>query len=156
MSDLIYVHGLSKTYGSEFQALKNVDLNIREGEILALLGPNGAGKTTTFNMLSGILPPTKGDAFIFGKSVRRQLRSVQAMMGLCPQHDVLWAELSANEHLQLFAGLSGIPAAEVNDRIQMYLKQVDLDKWQHSPSKKFSGGMKSLCRCVERPTSCGA
>ena len=59
-----------------FTAVARINLGIKDNSLFCLLGHNGAGKTTTFNMLSGILPPTKGDAFIFGKSVRRQLRSV--------------------------------------------------------------------------------
>jgi ABC-type multidrug transport system ATPase subunit len=54
----------------------------------------GAGKTTTFNMLSGVFAPTAGDAYVFGYSVKRQLRKVQSMMGICPQHDILWPEVN--------------------------------------------------------------
>ena len=75
-------------------------------------------------MLAGILAPTKGDAFVFGKSVRRQLRAVQNLMGLCPQHDVLWAELTAGEHLSLFAGLAGLDEGLTDRKIHQFLEQV--------------------------------
>ena len=104
--------------------------------------PSSCALQTTFNMLSGILAPTRGDAFIMGKSVRRQLRGVQNLMGLCPQHDVLWSELTAHEHLSLFAGLTGLSDSESSTRIDSFLERVDLSTWRHTPSKKYSGGMK--------------
>ena len=129
-------------FSQKFTAVARINLGIKDNTLFCLLGHNGAGKTTTFSMLAGILPPTRGDAFIFGKSVRRQLRGVQAMMGLCPQHDVLWAELTAYEHLHLFAGLSGVAQSEIAPRVTSFLEQVDLTRWQNEPSKKYSGGMK--------------
>ena len=150
-SDAIRIVNLKKSFQTKkkngcgtttFTAVARVNLGIPDSQLFCLLGHNGAGKTTTFNMLSGILKPTRGDAFIFGKSVRRQLRGVQGLMGLCPQHDVLWAELTADEHLQLFAGLSGIPESEFSRRIDTFLTQVDLIDWRHQPSKKYSGGMR--------------
>ena len=66
MSNLITISGLAKTYDSEFQALKNIDLNIRQGEILALLGPNGAGKTTLISIICGIVNATRGTITVAG------------------------------------------------------------------------------------------
>ena len=73
-----------------FTAVSRVNVGIEAETLFCLLGHNGAGKTTTFNMLSGVIEPSKGDAFVFGFSVKKQLRKVQSLMGICPQHDILW------------------------------------------------------------------
>ena len=138
---LLQTVDISVSFGG-LQILDEVSIGIPEGSVTGLIGPNGAGKTTTFNMLAGVLQPTRGDAFIFGRSIRRQLRGVQSLIGLCPQHDVLWSELTADEHLQLFAGLSGVPEGDVGALIDTFLAQVDLTDWRHAPCKKYSGGMK--------------
>jgi ABC-type multidrug transport system ATPase subunit len=119
-----------------------INFGVKNDQLFCLLGHNGAGKTTTFNMLSGMFPPTKGDAYIFGKSVRHELRQVQGMMGICPQHDVLWSELSATEHLSLFAGLSLVQPSKIPDLIHYFLDAVDLVEPGNTPSGKYSGGMR--------------
>ena len=68
--------------------MRNFSLDVYEGQVTALLGHNGAGKTTTFNMLTGLLSPTEGDAVIYGQSVISDLKTVRTMLGVCPQHDV--------------------------------------------------------------------
>ena len=70
-----------------------------------MLGHNGAGKTTTINMLTGMLPITSGDAYVFGHSAKYDMSSIREIMGIYPQHDILWDQLTGKEHLQLFAGL---------------------------------------------------
>ena len=136
-------------------AVARINLGIAHRSLFCLLGHNGAGKTTTFNMLSGMFGPTKGDAIIIGKSVRAQLGAVQAMIGICPQHDVLWPELSAYEHLRLFAGLSHMPASDIPRQVADYLEQVDLTEWAHRPTREYSGGMKRrlsvACSLITNP-----
>lgn len=144
--DAIKVVNLGKTFASccsaTFTAIYRVNVGIAHNTLFCLLGHNGAGKTTTFNMLSGMFQPTCGDAFVFGHSVRKQLRAVQALMGICPQHDILWPELSGQEHLQLFAGLAGLPLNEVKGRVASYLRAVDLTASRQKASKFYSGGMR--------------
>ena len=140
-------HALKRLVGKatgrgEFVAVSRITFGIRADEIFCLLGHNGAGKTTTFRMLSGVLEPTRGDALVLGKSVRRQLKAVQNAMGLCPQHDVLWAELTAREHLELFGGLAGLPPSQAAESVAKYLRAVDLAHVRDTASCKFSGGMK--------------
>ena len=74
-----------------------------EGQITALLGHNGAGKTTTMSMLTGLFPPTSGTAIVNGCNIRTNLNGVRSSLGLCPQHDVLFGELTVAEHLYFFA-----------------------------------------------------
>jgi hypothetical protein len=79
---------LRKSFG-DFQAVQGLDLGVDRGQLLCMLGHNGAGKTTTINMLTGMLPITSGDATIYDKFVSRDMDDIRAIMGICPQHDVV-------------------------------------------------------------------
>ena len=85
MQPIICVSNVSKVYASGFQALKDVDLDIRRGEIFALLGPNGAGKTTLINIVCGIVNRSGGDVTVDGRDILRDFRAVRALIGLVPQ-----------------------------------------------------------------------
>src|SRR5262249_44881970 len=85
MSPIIAVSRLSKTYASGLQALKNVDLEIRRGEIFALLGPNGAGKTTLINIICGIVNRSAGDVKVDGHDIVKDYRAARSLIGLVPQ-----------------------------------------------------------------------
>ena len=87
------------------RAVKGVTFSIGTGEVFALLGHNGAGKTTTIKMLTTQVAPTGGDAVVHGISVRSDPDAVRALLGVCPQHDILYGELTAHEHMRLFANL---------------------------------------------------
>jgi len=82
---VISVANLTKTYASQFQALKGVDLEIRKSEIFALLGPNGAGKTTLINIVCGIVTPTAGVVLVDGHDIVRDYRAARSKIGLVPQ-----------------------------------------------------------------------
>src|SRR5579864_322400 len=109
-SPIISVANLSKTYASGFQALKNVNLAIRRGEIFALLGPNGAGKTTLINIICGIVNPTAGAVSVDGHDIIRDYRAARSQIGLVPQElttdafETVWATVSFSR------GLFGKPA----------------------------------------------
>src|SRR3954452_392259 len=85
MSPIITVSGVSKQYASGFQALKNIDLEIRRGEIFALLGPNGAGKTTLISIICGLVTPTSGSILADGHDIVRDYRASRSKIGLVPQ-----------------------------------------------------------------------
>jgi len=85
MQSIISVKNLSKTYASGFRALKNVDLEIRRGEIFALLGPNGAGKTTLISIVCGIVNPSEGKVTVDGHDIVRDYRASRSAIGLVPQ-----------------------------------------------------------------------
>src|ERR1700758_1962403 len=85
MPSMISVSNLSKTYGSGFRALNNINLDIRRGEIFALLGPNGAGKTTLISTICGIANPTSGSITVGGHDIANQYRAARSMIGLVPQ-----------------------------------------------------------------------
>jgi ABC-2 type transport system ATP-binding protein len=85
MHSVVSVKNLSKTYASGFQALKNVNLDIRRGEIFALLGPNGAGKTTLINIVCGIVTPSAGSVSVDGHDIVKDYRITRSLIGLVPQ-----------------------------------------------------------------------
>lgn len=129
-------------------AVAGLDLTMYQGQIFTLLGHNGAGKSTTINMLTGMVAPSSGDAAIAGNSIRTDMRQIRQMIGVCPQHDVLWAELTVLEHLRIYAHLRGIPTSEVQSRVLEMMEQVGLAEKAYTRSRALSGGQKrklSLC-----------
>lgn len=109
---------------------------------MALLGHNGAGKSTLINILTGILGATSGTAKVFGMDLAENINEIQRIIGLVPQFDILWGELTAVEHLQMFAELRGIPAEEIPALIRKKLTEVNLEKVGNATVKTYSGGMK--------------
>ncbi|KAJ3113665.1 ATP-binding cassette sub- A member 1 [Physocladia obscura] len=123
-------------------AVRNSSLTLTEGKLLALLGQNGAGKSTTMSMLAGLTPPTAGDALICGLSVRTQMSQIRRMLGVCPQHDILFEDLTAKEHIELYAGLKGVPKYEWTELFEERLKAVRLWTVKDVRAGTYSGGMK--------------
>ena len=140
MQAIIQVNNLGKTYPSGFQALQNVELEIRRGEIFALLGPNGAGKTTLISIICGIVNPGEGTVLVDGLDIVQQYRKARQRIGLVPQElsvsifETVWDTVSFSR------GLFGKPADPA------YLQQLlrDLSLWDKKDSKimTLSGGMK--------------
>jgi ABC-2 type transport system ATP-binding protein len=137
---VLTVSGLSKTYATGFHALKNVDLEIRRGEIFALLGPNGAGKTTLINIVCGIVTASAGSVVADGHDIVREFRAARAKIGLVPQElttdmfETVWNTLTFSR------GLFGKPKDPAI--IEKVLR--DLSLWDKKDSKimTLSGGMK--------------
>ena len=92
-------------------------------------------------MLSGLLPPTSGDAKVFGQSIRTQMPLIRETLGVCPQHNILWPILSVQEHLQLYAAVKGVPRAELQRAVDEMIEQVGLTEKRHVGSAALSGGM---------------
>ncbi|KNC47836.1 ATP-binding cassette transporter [Thecamonas trahens ATCC 50062] len=126
----------------EFKAVDGLSFHVEENSLVALLGHNGAGKSTTVHMLQGLFAPTGGDARIFGHSIVTGMAQIRAVMGVCPQHDILWGELTGREHLELYAGLKGVPHEDIADEVEARLADVDLVAAGDLPSGAYSGGMR--------------
>lgn len=143
---LVQVHNLAKefkrTTGEKFYAVKNVNLDIRRGEIFSLLGPNGAGKTTTISMISGLLEPTSGEALIGGHSITKEPIAAKKLLGVVPQEIALYPVLTARQNLQFFGKMYGMGGAELARRTDEVLDFIDLKDRQHDKVESFSGGMK--------------
>jgi ABC-2 type transport system ATP-binding protein len=140
MPSVISVANLSKTYASGFEALKRVNLEIRQGEIFALLGPNGAGKTTLISIVCGIVKRSEGTVLVGGHDIDADYRAARSMIGLVPQElttdafETVWATVSFSR------GLFGKPPDAAH--IEKVLKELSL--WNRKDSKimTLSGGMK--------------
>jgi ABC-type multidrug transport system ATPase subunit len=148
-SDAMEVHTLRKTFstglcgrGNVKVAVDGLSLKVQESQILALLGHNGAGKSTTINMLTGLLEPDQGNAYFYGLTITEDLDAIRNILGVCPQHDVLWGDLTAYEHMQLFGHLKGIPRENMATEIQALLDEVQLNHVANHRVRTYSGGMK--------------
>ena len=140
MQAIISVSNLSKTFASGFKALKNIDLDIRRGEIFALLGPNGAGKTTLISTICGIVNPSEGTITVDGHDIITDYRASRSMIGLVPQELTTDAFESVWGTVSFSRGLFGKPANP--GHVEKVLK--DLSLWNKKDSKiiTLSGGMK--------------
>ncbi|RWX75553.1 ABC transporter ATP-binding protein [Neorhizobium lilium] len=140
MTPIISVQGLTKTYGNGFEALKGVDLDIKEGEILALLGPNGAGKTTLISIICGIVNPSGGKVLVDGHDVVKDFRRTRALIGLVPQElttdqfETVWNTVSFSRGVY---GYKPDPAL-----IERVLKELSLWSKKDNMIRELSGGMK--------------
>jgi ABC-2 type transport system ATP-binding protein len=140
MAPIVSVSNLVKTYASGFQALKDVSLEIEEGEILALLGPNGAGKTTLISIICGIVNPTSGEVKVGGFDVIRDFRETRSIIGLVPQElttdqfETVWNTVSFSRGLH---GKKPDPA-----HIEKVLKDLSLYDKKDNMLRELSGGMK--------------
>ncbi|MBN3275901.1 ABCA3 protein, partial [Polyodon spathula] len=124
------------------EAVRDLTLNMYEGQITVLLGHNGAGKSTTLSMLTGLFPPTSGRAYINGYDICQDMALIHRSLGLCPQHDVLFHSLTVQEHLQFFAQLKGYPRKKTPEEVERILQILNLEDKRQSRSKTLSGGMK--------------
>jgi len=107
-----------------------------------LLGENGAGKTTTISMLTGLFPPSSGSALVGGYNIVNEIDKVHIVMGLCPQFDVLWDDLTCMEHILFYARLKGIQPDEEEEHCRQLLREVGLYDVRNRNSSQLSGGMK--------------
>lgn len=141
MANILEVNNLVKNYG-DFQAVKGISFNIKEGEIFSLLGPNGAGKTTTISMLSTLYTPTSGDATIAGHSVTKNPMAVRNAIGVVPQDLALYEDLTARENLTFWGQMYGLSGTALKNRVEEVLGQIGLVDKAKDRVKTYSGGMK--------------
>ena len=140
LQPIVSVSDLAKTYASGLQALKNIYLDIRRGEIFALLGPNGAGKTTLINIICGIVNPTQGVVLADGHDIISEYRAARSMIGLVPQElttdsfETVWATVNFSR------GLFGKPPDP--GYIEKVLRRLSLWDKKNSKIMTLSGGMK--------------
>ncbi|KAF7078902.1 hypothetical protein CFC21_083251 [Triticum aestivum] len=125
-------------------AVRELSLSMARGQCFGVLGPNGAGKTTLINMLTGFTKPTSGTAYIEGMDIRLDMDKIYTGIGVCPQHDLLWENLTGREHLMFYGRLKKLKGAKLAQAIEQSLKSVRLFDGG-VPDKlvqKYSGGMK--------------
>ncbi|CAD5112606.1 DgyrCDS1819 [Dimorphilus gyrociliatus] len=141
----ICLRNLRKEFGSgpsKKIAVQGTTIDMLEGQITALLGHNGAGKTTTMSMLTGFLQPSSGTAYINGLDIRTDLEEVRKTLGLCPQHDILFDNLTVKEHLEFFAKLKGCEAKDVKSEVDRMIEVLKLHDKRNYKAGGLSGGQK--------------
>jgi ABC-2 type transport system ATP-binding protein len=137
MEKVIETKNLKKKFG-KILAVENVNLEIEKGKIFGLIGPNGGGKTTLVRLILGILKPTEGEVFVFGKKMPN--RKVLKKIGYMPQESALYENLTLKENLLTFGEIFGVK--NLKERIKEVLKFVGLEGWENEIVENFSGGMK--------------
>jgi ABC-2 type transport system ATP-binding protein len=136
----ILVEGLTKSFG-EVHALRGIDLSVPHGTVLGVLGPNGAGKTTAVRILTTLLQPDGGRAWVEGYDVVRQAAAVRRAIGLAGQSAAIQEELTGRENLEIIGRLHHLGRRESRSRATELLEQFDLTEAAHRGAKNFSGGM---------------
>jgi len=138
----IAVDGLELTYSDGTRAVRDVDLQVPEGELFGFLGPNGAGKTTTIKVLSTLLQPTGGSVRVNGFDVVDEPRNVRRTIGYMAQETSIDNDLTARENIRFACEAYGVPRSERADRIDELLELADLADVADKRANDFSGGMK--------------
>lgn len=136
------IEGLEKTYDNGFQAVNGINVKIYQNQIFALLGQNGAGKSTTISMLTGLIQATKGTATAFNFDMFKEPEKVRQFMGICPQHDVLFDNLTPIEHLSVFYDFKGGKPELKEKEISDLIKDVGLTADMYKRAGSLSGGNK--------------
>ncbi|NWX26127.1 ABCA1 protein, partial [Notiomystis cincta] len=122
-------------------AVNGLSLDFYEGQITSFLGHNGAGKTTTMSILTGLLPPTSGTAYILGWDIRSDIDSIRKSMGMCPQHNVLFDILTVEEHVWFYGRLKGLSEQQVQEEVEQLLQDTGLPHKRREQTRNLSGGM---------------
>jgi ABC-2 type transport system ATP-binding protein len=138
---MLEVKGLSKSF-KDLKAVKNVSLELKEGESVGLLGPNGAGKSTTIQMMSTGLIPSSGEVIYNNEDALKNPKQLRRDLGVVPQDIALYEELSAYENLLFFGRLYGLKGKALKTKIDEVLALVGLSERKKDRVKNYSGGMK--------------
>ncbi|MBA6297073.1 ABC transporter ATP-binding protein [Colwellia sp. MB02u-9] len=142
MQSALKISGLKKTYKGGFQALKGIDLTVKQGDFFALLGPNGAGKSTTIGIIMSLVNKTAGKVVVFGHDIDQELETAKSFIGVVPQ------EFNFNQFESLMkilvnqAGYYGVERKLAVQRAEKYLKKLDLWDKRNDSARMLSGGMK--------------
>ena len=126
----------------DVRAVKNLFLEGEEGELLSLRGHNGAGKTTLISLMTGVRSSSSGSRFICNMEISQDMELIRKVIGVCPQFDILWSELTAMEHLKIYGRIKRIPPQELLRQCQAKLAEVALSHVENAQVRTFSGGMK--------------
>ncbi|KAL4490757.1 hypothetical protein ABPG72_021811 [Tetrahymena utriculariae] len=143
LNQAVKITNLRKIYPSGKSAVNGLNFSMYNGQIFALLGHNGAGKTSTISMLTGMYEMTDGSATALGRDVESEMQEIRTFMGVCPQYDILFDNLSVKEHLELFATFKGMTdSQEIQKQVQKHIEDVDLQEKTNELAKNLSGGQR--------------
>ena len=138
---VLKTEGLCKRYGSVV-AVRDLSLEVYEGEVFGFLGPNGAGKTTSINMMCGLLRPDAGMVTVQGQAIADGDTDVRARVGVCPQEIVIWERLTCREQLVFVGQMYGLPTGQARRQADTLLYELDLVEKANAQGRTLSGGMK--------------
>ncbi|NXL70257.1 ABCA1 protein, partial [Leptocoma aspasia] len=145
----VSIRNLVKVYGSSGRAAINgLSLDFYEGQITSFLGHNGAGKTTTMSILTGLLPPTSGTAYILGWDIRTDIDSIRKSVGMCPQHNVLFDILTVEEHVWFYGRLKGLSEQQVQEEMEQLLQDTGLPHKRREQTRNLSGACGGQAGCL--------
>ncbi|MHA1292383.1 MAG: ABC transporter ATP-binding protein [Promethearchaeota archaeon] len=131
-----------KKYFDNVKAVDDISFKVKRGECFGFLGPNGAGKTTTINILSCYMKPTSGNAKIFGFDVVKEANKVKKHIGICPQENIFYEELSVYQNLIFFGKMHNVNKNILKRRALELIEKVGLESKKKIKAEKLSGGMK--------------
>ena len=138
---MIQVKNVTKKYGS-FSAVKNLNFEIKHGEVIGLLGPNGAGKSTTMNMLTGFIEPTEGTILINGNDIVKKSREAKKNIGYMPENVPLYLDLTVKEFVKYMAELKLVSRKEKNKQVEEIIKETGLEDVKNKLIRNLSRGYK--------------
>ncbi len=152
--NMIRAENLTRRFGS-LTAVDRLNLEVAQGEVFGLVGPDGAGKTTTLRMLTGLMDPTEGHAWVAGHDVARESQAVKDRIGYMAQRFGLYGDLTVEENMVFYADLFGVTGGERNQLMAQLLRMTRMDPFQDRLAAKLSGGMKQklalMCALLHHP-----
>ena len=152
--EAIRTESLTKTF-NDLTAIDSLTLSVAEGEIFGLVGPDGAGKTTTMRLLTGIMDPTSGDAWVAGHHTVREAAAVSNAIGYMSQRFGLYPDLTVAENIDFYADIYGVPRRERLDKVERLLAFSNLAPFKKRHAGNLSGGMKQklglACALIHTP-----
>ncbi|HWP47135.1 MAG TPA: ABC transporter ATP-binding protein [Candidatus Limnocylindrales bacterium] len=152
--EAIKISRLTKTFG-DLRAVDDLTLGVSQGEIFGLVGPDGAGKTTTLRLLTAILSPTSGDAWIMGKHIVREAEALKEEIGYLSQRFGLYPDLTVMENIHFYADIYGVPRRSRDSKIDRLLSFSNLTPFKNRLAGNLSGGMKQklglICALIHTP-----
>ncbi|XP_029473387.1 retinal-specific ATP-binding cassette transporter isoform X1 [Rhinatrema bivittatum] len=136
----VCVQDLVKVYKNTYKpAVDRMNITLYEGQIAAFLGHNGAGKTTLLSILTGLFPPTSGTVLVYGKDIKTHLDAIRQSLGTCPQHNVLFHNLTVAEHILFYAQLKGKSREQAEEELTMMLEDMGLTHKRDDEAQHLSG-----------------
>ncbi|HEX7152129.1 MAG TPA: ABC transporter ATP-binding protein [Thermoanaerobaculia bacterium] len=150
----VETHNLTRTFGAT-RAVDGLSLTVERGEVFGLVGPDGAGKTTTMRLLTGILDPTSGEAFVLGHHTVRDAEAIHDSTGYMAQRFGLYPDLTVEENIHFYADLYGVPRRGRETKMKELLDFSDMTRFRTRQAHNLSGGMKQklglACALIHAP-----